>query len=106
MGIDHSNYVKNANRGETLKIAERVPFRLTHNMVDAMGVSGYSGGYQRACCHTMRVLRANREALLLKSTLASHVCSHLYRMCSHIECVLIYIGAHECPRDVHPRPAL
>jgi hypothetical protein len=91
LGIDNSNYVKNANRGETLKIAERVPFRLTHNMVDAMGVSGYSGGYQRACCHTMRVLRANREALLLKSALASHLFRcHPNRMCSHIECLLIY----------------
>ena len=90
MGIDHSNYVKNANRGETLKIAERVPFRLTHNMVDAMGVSGYSGGYQRACCHTMRVLRANREALLLKSTLASPVFVLIQTECVLIqtECVL------------------
>ena len=52
------------NKGESLKVPERVPFRLTHNMVDAMGVSGYGGGFERTCCNTMRVLRANRDALM------------------------------------------
>jgi len=52
------------NKGESLKVPEMVPFRLTHNMVDAMGVSGYGGGFERTCCNTMRVLRANRDALM------------------------------------------
>ena len=60
----HVDFACMFNKGETLKIAERVPFRLTHNMVDAMGVSGYGGGYERTCCNTMRVLRANRDALM------------------------------------------
>jgi hypothetical protein len=29
------------NKGEKFKTPERVPFRLTHNMVDAMGTNGY-----------------------------------------------------------------
>ena len=60
----HVDFACMFNKGETLKIPERVPFRLTHNMVDAMGVSGYCGGYERTCCNTMRVLRANRDALM------------------------------------------
>jgi serine/threonine-protein kinase ATR len=60
----HVDFACMFNKGETLKIPERVPFRLTHNMVDAMGVSGYGGGFERTCCHTMRVLRANRDALM------------------------------------------
>lgn len=27
--------------GQLLKVPETVPFRLTHNMVDAMGITGY-----------------------------------------------------------------
>lgn len=30
-------------QGRTFDVPERVPFRLTHNMVDAMGVTGVDG---------------------------------------------------------------
>jgi hypothetical protein len=32
-------------QGESLAVPERVPFRLTPNLVDAMGVCGYQGGF-------------------------------------------------------------
>ncbi len=32
-----------------------VPFRLTQNLVDAFGVSGYEGAYRRACEVTLQV---------------------------------------------------
>ena len=60
----HVDFACMFNKGESLKVKERVPFRLTHNMVDAMGVAGYGGSFTRTCCHTMRVLRANRSALM------------------------------------------
>ncbi|KAI0244433.1 hypothetical protein L0F63_002418 [Massospora cicadina] len=49
--------------GLELEIPEVVPFRLTRNMVDALGVSGYEGAFRRSCEVTLSVLRANRETL-------------------------------------------
>jgi phosphatidylinositol kinase/protein kinase (PI-3 family) len=51
-------------KGLQFNIPERVPFRLTHNMTDAFGVTGYKGAFVRSCEICMRVLRANREGLL------------------------------------------
>ncbi|KAG0349509.1 serine/threonine-protein kinase M1 [Podila humilis] len=50
-------------QGKTFPKPERVPFRLTHNMVDAMGLSGYEGVYRIACEITLRVFRDNIESL-------------------------------------------
>ncbi|XP_050687762.1 serine/threonine-protein kinase ATR-like isoform X2 [Eriocheir sinensis] len=52
------------NKGETFDYPERVPFRLTHNMVAAMGPTGHEGIYRKACEVTMRVMREEREALM------------------------------------------
>jgi len=51
-------------KGLTFEKPEKVPFRLTRNIVDAMGVMGYEGVFRRVCEIALRVLRANREALL------------------------------------------
>ncbi|XP_015183049.1 PREDICTED: serine/threonine-protein kinase ATR isoform X2 [Polistes dominula] len=52
------------NRGEYLDWAERVPFRLTHNMIDAMGPLGVEGPFRIACQTTMSVLREQSSTLL------------------------------------------
>ncbi|GFU19135.1 hypothetical protein NPIL_402701 [Nephila pilipes] len=52
------------NKGETMECPECVPFRLTHNMVDAMGPTGYEGAYRKACEVTMRVMRSRIDALM------------------------------------------
>ncbi|XP_076632761.1 serine/threonine-protein kinase atr isoform X1 [Colletes latitarsis] len=52
------------NRGELFDWPERVPFRLTHNMVDAMGPLKIEGPFRRACEITMRVLRQQCSTLL------------------------------------------
>ncbi|XP_025157159.1 serine/threonine-protein kinase ATR [Harpegnathos saltator] len=52
------------NRGEQFEWPERVPFRLTHNMVDAMGPLKIEGPFRRACQITMRVLRQQSSTLL------------------------------------------
>ncbi|KZC05824.1 Serine/threonine-protein kinase atr [Dufourea novaeangliae] len=52
------------NRGELFDWPERVPFRLTHNMVDAMGPLKIEGPFRRACETTMRVLRQQCSTLL------------------------------------------
>ncbi|XP_076813089.1 serine/threonine-protein kinase ATR-like isoform X2 [Clavelina lepadiformis] len=52
------------NKGLTLEVPEIVPFRLTHNLVDAMGPTKYEGFFRRACEVTMNVLREQREPLM------------------------------------------
>ncbi|EDO27461.1 predicted protein, partial [Nematostella vectensis] len=52
------------NKGETFDCPERVPFRLTHNLVDAMGLLGYEGVYRRSCEVTLRLMRSQCDSLL------------------------------------------
>ncbi|KAJ1920946.1 hypothetical protein H4219_000999 [Mycoemilia scoparia] len=51
-------------KGLQLHIPEKVPFRLTHNMVDAMGATGYEGAFRISCEVTLHLLRNNRDALM------------------------------------------
>jgi serine/threonine-protein kinase ATR len=51
-------------QGETFAWPERVPFRLTHNMVAAMGPLGVEGMFRRSCEITLRILRAQSETLM------------------------------------------
>ncbi|XP_055529516.1 serine/threonine-protein kinase ATR-like [Wyeomyia smithii] len=52
------------NKGETFEIPELVPFRLTHNMVKAMGPLGIEGPYRRCCEITLRVLQNQTPTLM------------------------------------------
>ncbi|EWC44205.1 hypothetical protein DRE_06950 [Drechslerella stenobrocha 248] len=52
------------DKGLTFEKPERVPFRLTHNMVDAMGLTGYEGPFRRSSEVVMRILRQNEESLM------------------------------------------
>ncbi|XP_053684897.1 serine/threonine-protein kinase ATR-like [Sabethes cyaneus] len=52
------------NKGETFEIPELVPFRLTHNMVKAMGPLGVEGPYRRCCEITLRVLQNQTPTLM------------------------------------------
>ncbi|PWN18138.1 hypothetical protein BCV69DRAFT_274423 [Microstroma glucosiphilum] len=51
-------------KGYTFEIPEQVPFRLTRNMIDAMGVTGYEGVFRRAAELTMGILRSNKDSLM------------------------------------------
>ncbi|KAF9534591.1 hypothetical protein CPB83DRAFT_754578 [Crepidotus variabilis] len=51
-------------KGKQLETPERVPFRLTQNMVDGLGVSGVEGVFRMSCELTMQLLRDNRELLM------------------------------------------
>lgn len=52
------------DKGLTLGCPEIVPFRLTANMVDAMGLSGFEGAFRTCCEATMRVLRGRKGILM------------------------------------------
>lgn len=51
-------------QGLTFDKPELVPFRLTHNMVDAFGAYGYNGPFRRTCEITLGLLRQNEDALM------------------------------------------
>ena len=51
-------------QGRTFTIPERVPFRLTQNLVDALGVTGWEGVFRKAAEITMDILRQNSESLM------------------------------------------
>lgn len=50
-------------QGKTLPTPEKVPFRLTRDIVDGMGVAGVEGVFRRCCEKTMAVMRAHQDEL-------------------------------------------
>ncbi|ORX99768.1 PtdIns-3-kinase tor2 [Basidiobolus meristosporus CBS 931.73] len=46
------------------KFPERIPFRLTRMLTNAMEVSGIEGNFRTTCENVMRVLRENKESLM------------------------------------------
>lgn len=59
------------DKGQLLEYAERVPFRLTQNVIDGFGMFGTSGVFERSCVVAMSLMRKNKETLL--SVLGSFV---------------------------------
>ncbi|KAJ9577912.1 hypothetical protein L9F63_025225 [Diploptera punctata] len=51
-------------QGHILPTPETVPFRLTRDIEDGMGVSGIEGVFRRCCEKTMSVLRQNQETII------------------------------------------
>jgi FKBP12-rapamycin complex-associated protein len=48
------------------KFPEKVPFRLTRMMIKAMEVSGIEGNFRTTCEAVLRVLRANKDSLMVR----------------------------------------
>ncbi|KAF9450926.1 hypothetical protein P691DRAFT_724995 [Macrolepiota fuliginosa MF-IS2] len=57
--------------GKGLETPERVPFRLTQNLVDGLGVTGVEGFFRIACEVTLQLLRDNKDSLM--SVLAAFI---------------------------------
>lgn len=60
----HVDFAMLFDKGMALKVPEVVPFRLTPNMVSAMGVAGYEGTFRVVSEMVMGILRKNSDALL------------------------------------------
>lgn len=45
-------------------LCRQVPFRLTRDIIDGMGITGVEGVFRRCCEETLSVMRTNKEALL------------------------------------------
>ncbi|KAK5232793.1 Serine/threonine-protein kinase tel1 [Exophiala xenobiotica] len=50
--------------GRVLPIPEVVPFRLTRDLVDGMGLTGVEGVFRRCCNFTLEALRREQEAIM------------------------------------------
>eukprot|EP01029_Cantina_marsupialis_P011185 TRINITY_DN2506_c0_g3_i3.p1 TRINITY_DN2506_c0_g3~~TRINITY_DN2506_c0_g3_i3.p1 ORF type:complete len:1613 (+),score=417.49 TRINITY_DN2506_c0_g3_i3:99-4937(+) len=62
--IVHVDFDVSFDKGRNLAIAEKVPFRLTRNMTDAMGPAGLHGGFMRVAEIAMGLMRENKEMLM------------------------------------------
>ncbi|XP_031845911.1 serine/threonine-protein kinase Smg1 isoform X3 [Nomia melanderi] len=62
--VVHIDYNVCFEKGKTLRVPEKVPFRMTPNIKTALGVTGVEGIFRLACEHTLRVMRRGRETLL------------------------------------------
>ncbi|XP_037869832.1 serine/threonine-protein kinase SMG1 isoform X2 [Bombyx mori] len=62
--VVHIDYNVCFEKGKTLRVPEKVPFRLTPNLVAALGVTGVEGIFRLACEHVLRTMRRGRETLL------------------------------------------
>ena len=51
-------------QGRRLRIPEKVPFRLTNDLVDGLGITGVDGTFRRCSEHTLRVLRESSELIM------------------------------------------
>lgn len=63
-GILHVDFDCLFEKGLELTVPERVPFRLTRNMVDAFGITGVEGTFRKSCEVTLTLLRGNETTLM------------------------------------------
>ena len=63
-GVFHVDFNCLFDKGLTFEKPELVPFRLTHNMVDAMGPYGYEGPFRKSSELTMHLLRQSKDTLM------------------------------------------
>ena len=63
-GTFHVDFNCLFDKGLTFEKPELVPFRLTHNMVDAFGAYGYEGPFRKSCELTLCILRQNEDTLM------------------------------------------
>ncbi|KAJ6638202.1 Serine/threonine-protein kinase Smg1, partial [Pseudolycoriella hygida] len=62
--VVHIDYNVCFEKGKTLRVPEKVPFRMTANLEEALGVTGIEGTFRLACEHVLKALRRGRETLL------------------------------------------
>ncbi|SCV70512.1 BQ2448_1906 [Microbotryum intermedium] len=60
------------DQGKRLPIPETVPFRLTQNIVDGLGMSGVDGVFRRCSEETLQVLRSQSNVLLTVLEVLKH----------------------------------
>jgi PI-3-kinase-related kinase SMG-1 len=62
--VAHIDYNICFEKGQNLRVPERVPFRLTQNLEQALGVTKVEGMFRCSCESAMGILRREKEILL------------------------------------------
>ncbi|KAJ3108188.1 Serine/threonine-protein kinase smg1 [Physocladia obscura] len=62
--IVHIDYNVCFEKGRRLRVPETVPFRLTQNIIEAMGVTGIDGPFKIACETTLQAIKDRRDCVL------------------------------------------
>ncbi|KAF5305594.1 hypothetical protein FQR65_LT07674, partial [Abscondita terminalis] len=62
--VVHIDYNVCFEKGKTLRVPEKVPFRLTPNIEEALGVTGVEGIFRVACENVLKTMKKGRETLL------------------------------------------
>ncbi|CAK8695398.1 unnamed protein product [Clavelina lepadiformis] len=62
--VVHIDYNVCFEKGLQLRVPERVPFRLTQNLLRALGLTGVEGIFRNSCEQVLSTLRKGRETLL------------------------------------------
>lgn len=78
-------------QGKLLKIPETVPFRMTADIVDGMGIAETDGVFQRCAEETLRVLREDSEVILTVLEVFRHDPLHNWYVVSIVWLQLSYI---------------
>jgi len=63
--VIHIDFGVAFEQGKLLPIPETVPFRLTRDIINGMGITGAEGVFRRSCERTLEVLRQNKEIILM-----------------------------------------
>ncbi|KAI5198982.1 hypothetical protein AUEXF2481DRAFT_78310 [Aureobasidium subglaciale EXF-2481] len=63
-GVFHVDFNCLFDKGLTFEKPELVPFRLTHNMIAAMGAYGYEGPFRKSAELTLGLLRQHQDTLM------------------------------------------
>lgn len=95
-GVFHVDFNCLFDKGSTFEKPEVVPFRLTHNMVDAMGPYGYEGPFRRSSELTLGLLRQNKDTLntILETFLYDPTTDFVGRKKRHTD------GVPETPQEI------
>lgn len=95
-GVFHVDFNCLFDKGATFEKPEVVPFRLTHNMVDAMGPYGYEGPFRRSSELTLGLLRQNKDTLntILETFLYDPTTDFVGKKKRHTE------GVPETPQEI------
>lgn len=62
--VVHIDYNVCFEKGKTLRVPEKVPFRLTPNLRATLGVTGVEGMFRLTCEHVLKVMKKGRETVL------------------------------------------
>lgn len=95
-GVFHVDFNCLFDKGSTFEKPEVVPFRLTQNMVDAMGPYGYEGPFRRSSELTLGLLRQNKDTLntILETFLYDPTTDFVGKKKRHTE------GVPETPQEI------